>query len=309
MRRAFGTLNVLQRRMRSSSARWLTSVAGCAAAIAVLEAATPGQHPDTSALAVVRAAAQYVAAYQRQLTSVIADETYTQQIAEQEPRDPDMPRQRRLRSEVFFMFAPDERDWMAIRDVKEVDGNAAPDRLDLGEALRTLAPDEVAAKFKAYNSRYNIGRTVRNFNEPTLSLLVLDERHRPRFMFERRQVQRAGDAWVVTMRFSEREAPTLIHDPNRGFMFSAGELSIEAGSGRIRRAVLQGSVGGERLQFVTTFSPDDRLGIWVPTAFREEYEFGAPPRSRDNPQPQYENIVCEARYSNFRRFETAARIK
>ena len=220
-----------------------------------------------------------------------------------------MPRQRRLRSEVFFMFAPDDRDWMAIRDVKEVDGEAAPDRLDLGEALRTLAPDEVAAKFKAYNSRYNIGRTVRNFNEPTLSLLVLDERHRPRFMFERRQVQRSGDAWVVTMRFSEREAPTLIHDPNRGFMFSAGELVIEAGSGRIRRATLQGSVGGERLQFVTTFSPDDRLGMWVPAVFQEEYEFLAPPRSRENPQAQYENIVCEARYSNFRRFETSVKIR
>jgi len=150
---------------------------------------------------------------------------------------------------------------------------------------------------------------VRNFNEPTLSLLVLDERHRPRFMFERRQVQRSGDAWVVTMRFSEREGPTLIHDPNRGFMFSAGELVIEAGSGRIRRATLQGSVGGERLQFDTTFAPDDRLGMWVPAAFREEYEFVAPPRSRENPQAQYENIVCEARYSNFRRFETTIKIK
>jgi hypothetical protein len=220
-----------------------------------------------------------------------------------------MPRQRRLRSEVFFMFAPDDADWMAIRDVKEVDGNAASDRLDLAGALRTLPPGDVAAKFKAYNSRYNIGRTVRNFNEPTLSLLVLDEHHRPRFMFERRQVQHAGDAWLVTLRFSERQAPTLIHDPNQGFMFAAGELIVEAGTGRIRSAMLQGAVGGERLRFTTTFSPDERLGIWVPTLFREEYEFGAPPRSRDNPQPQYENILCEARYTNFRRFEASGRIK
>ena len=309
MGRALRTRNVLQRKLRNLSSWWLTPAVVCVGGLAVLVASAGAQRPDTSALAVVRAAAQYVADYQRQLTSVIADEIYTQQIAAQEPSEADMPRQRRLRSEVFFMFAPADRDWMAIRDVKEVDGNAAPDRLDLGEALRTLASDEVAAKFKAYNSRYNIGRTVRNFNEPTLSLLVLDERHRPRFMFERRQVQRSGDAWVVTMRFSEREGPTLIHDPNRGFMFSAGELVIEAGSGRIRRATLQGSVGGERLQFDTTFAPDDRLGMWVPAAFREEYEFVAPPRSRENPQAQYENIVCEARYSNFRRFETTIKIK
>jgi len=221
MGRALRTGNVLQRKVRNFSSWWLTPAVVCVGGLAVLVASAGAQRPDTSALAVIRAAAQYVADYQRQLTSVIADEIYTQQIAAQEPSEADMPRQRRLRSEVFFMFAPADRDWMAIRDVTEVDGNAAPDRLDLGEALRTLAPDEVAAKFKAYNSRYNIGRTVRNFNEPTLSLLVLDERHRPRFMFERRQVQRSGDAWVVTMRFSEREGPTLIHDPNRGFMFSA----------------------------------------------------------------------------------------
>ncbi|HXT33045.1 MAG TPA: hypothetical protein VN716_27260, partial [Vicinamibacterales bacterium] len=204
MRGALRTRNVLQRKVRNLSSLWLTPPIVCVGGLAVLVGSAGAQRPDTSALAVVRVAAQYVADYQRQLTSVIADEIYTQQIAAQEPSETDMPRQRRLRSEVFFMFAPDDRDWMAIRDVKEVDGNAAPDQLDLGEALRTLAPDEVAAKFKAYNSRYNIGRTVRNFNEPTLSLLVLDERHRPRFMFERRQVQRSGDAWVVTMRFSER---------------------------------------------------------------------------------------------------------
>src|SRR6185369_3393856 len=176
MGRALRTGNVLQRKVRNFSSWWLTPAVVCVGGLAVLVASAGAQRPDTSALAVVRAAAQYV-----------ADEIYTQQIAAQEPSEADMPRQRRLRSEVFFMFAPADRDWMAIRDVTEVDGNAAPDRLDLGEALRTLAPDEVAAKFKAYNSRYNIGRTVRNFNEPTLSLLVLDERHRPRFMFERRQ--------------------------------------------------------------------------------------------------------------------------
>lgn len=284
-------------------------VALSAAALAGLGASAVPQPSETSALAIVRAASQYVADYERQLTSILADEIYTQQIATQEPRVPDMPRERRLLSEVFFMFAPGDGDWMAIRDVKEVDGNAAPDRLDLAEALRTLAPADAAAKFKAYNSRYNIGRTVRNFNEPTLSLLVLDERHRPRFMFERRRVERSGDTWLVTIRFSERQAPTLIHDPAQGPLFAAGELIVEAGSGRIRRAILLGSVGGERLEFTTTFSPDDRLGMWVPTVFREEYEFAAPPRSRENPQPQYENIVCEARYANFRRFVTSVRIK
>jgi hypothetical protein len=278
-------------------------------AVSLIAAAAWPQRLDTSTTGVVRAAASYVAEYQRQLTSIIADEIYTQQIAEQQPREADMPRARHLRSEVFFMFAPADRDWMAIRDVKAVDGTAVEDPLDLGEALRTLPPVEVATQFKRYNSRYNIGRTVRNFNEPTLSLLVLDEHHRDRFSFDRKQVRRSGDAVLVTLRFTERRMPTLIHDPNVGPLFSSGELVIEAGTGRVRSAVLNGSVGGERLQLTTTFAPDERLGIWVPALFREEYEFVAPPRSREHPEPQYENVLCEATYTNFRRFATSGRVK
>ena len=70
---------------------------------------------------------------------------------------------------------------MAVRDVMSLDGNALGDRPDLRDAFQRLAAGDVAARFKEYNSRYNIGRTFRNFNEPTLSLLVLDERHRARF--------------------------------------------------------------------------------------------------------------------------------
>ena len=61
--------------------------------------------------------------------------------------------------------------------------------------------------------------------------------------------------------------------------------------------------------YTTTFTPDDRLGIWVPSVFREQYEFSGPARSREEPVPQHEKILCEATYTNFRRFATSARIK
>src|SRR5687768_8531452 len=74
--------------------------------------------PDPTSLeAAVNAAAGYVKDYQRALTSVLADEDYLQQVVTQTPLDESMPRVRRLRSEVFFMFAPASGDWMAIRDV------------------------------------------------------------------------------------------------------------------------------------------------------------------------------------------------
>jgi hypothetical protein len=265
--------------------------------------------PGTSTRAVVAAAAAYVAEYQEQLTYVLADETYFQQVAIQSPRDPNMPRMRTMRSETFFLFAPGG-GWMAIRDVLETDGNPVRERPDVRGALQALPPRQVAAKFKDYNSRFNIGRTYRNFNEPTLSLLVLDEDHRERFAFDRRRVVRDGDAVLVTLGFRERETPTLITDPHRGRVFSRGELIVEAGTGQIRRAVLTASIQNLSLQLTTQYSLDERLGIWVPTSFREEYEYGA---AASNPyadqQPEHERIVCEATYSNYRRFETTARIR
>src|SRR5687768_5592947 len=175
-----------------------------------------------------------------------------------------MPRARYMRSEIFFIFAPAEHDWMAIRDVTELDGKALSDRPDVRVALQTLPAPDVAVKFKAYNSRFNIGRISRNFNEPTLSLLVLDAHHRSRFSFERKRVERTGDTVLVTVAFTEKGTPTLIHDTKQGTVFSRGELAVETGSGRIRRAALTASIDGGSLELTTLYSPDQRLGMLVP---------------------------------------------
>jgi hypothetical protein len=279
-------------------------------ALAVLAMAQTAQGPDTSTRSIIKAAAGYVAEYQPQLTSIVADEVYTQEIVSQSPRDAQMPRIRQMRSEVFFMFAPATNDWMAIRDVLVVDGDTLRDRPDLREALQLLPARDVAAKFKEYNSRYNIGRTYRNFNEPTLTLLVLDARHRARFSFDRKRIERTGDTVLVTIAFSEKESPTLIHDPRRGRVFSKGELTVEAGAGRVRRTLLTAKTKDVRLELTTMYSADERLGIWVPALFREEYEHGVASSSKEfDSSSEHERISCEARYSNFRRFETSVRIK
>jgi hypothetical protein len=72
-------------------AAWL---AGCSLTVALAVVSTSQAPPDISTEAVVAVAAGYVADYQRQLTSVLADEAYTQEIVSQIPRDPQMPRAR-----------------------------------------------------------------------------------------------------------------------------------------------------------------------------------------------------------------------
>jgi hypothetical protein len=168
----------------------------------------------------------------------------------------------------------------------------------------------VAGAFKKHNSRYNIGLTLRNVNEPTLSLLVLDDHHRARFSFDRRRVERAGDASLVTLEFAERDRPTLIRDPDGRPVFAKGEVTVEAGTGRVRRVRLTATRDNVRVDLTTVYSPDDRLGMWVPSRFGEEYELGIPPKAwSPASRSPHERILCEAVYTNFRRFDTGVRIK
>jgi len=267
---------------------------------------------DVSTRAVVDRAVAYVRAYQEQLTSVLADERYMQRVVHQTPSDPSTPRQRTMRSELFFMFARGGDGWMAIRDVVEIDGHAVDNRPDLRDALRRLPPGDVAQTFKDYNSRFNLGRIYRNFNEPTLSLLVFDGEHRRRFSFDRKRVEQSGDMALVTLAFTERERPTLIRDVNNRRVFSKGEVIVEAATGRIRQAVLTATIGPLRVQLTTIYAHDARLGMWVPATFHEQYEYGLPAsdaKAHHESGAQYETIVCEAAYINYRRFETSVRIK
>jgi hypothetical protein len=287
----------------------------CRSAIAVVGLALTAsafapQASETSEKAIVAAAAAYVATYQQQLTSILADETYTQQIVDQVPYDPLKRHKRQTKSEVFFMFGPVRRDWMTIRDVTAVDGTAIQDRRDFREALQTLPAEQVVEIFREQNSRFNIGETFRNFNEPTFSLLVLDEQAHGRFSFDRRRVERVDDATLVTLEFSEREGPTLIRNPDRKMVFVKGEMVVEAGSGRVRRARLTGQMNDVHFDLTTVYSPNSHLGIWVPLRFAEEYVRGkASPAQSIAARVPYERVICEAAYSNFRRFDTSVRIK
>jgi len=286
-----------------------------ACAVLLPPASLSSQTADPTSLeAVVTAAAAYVHDYQRTLTAVLADEDYQQQIVTQTPRDESMPRVRRLRSEVFFMFAPASGDWMAMRDVVSIDGAAPVERPNLRDALRTLPPVQVARTFKSHNSRFNLGKASRNFNEPTLSLLLLDDRYRPHVRFTRKGVKRNRDGVWVTIGFAEASGPhTLIRDLSQNPAVSKGEFVVEAGTGRVKRARMVTVIGAMTAEMTTDYAPDGRLGIWVPASFAERYQSGAKiaisPDPRISLPTSFEEIRCLAKYTNYRRFEVKVTIK
>lgn len=277
---------------------------------------TEAQRPPdkTQAEAVVAAAAAYVKEYQRALTAVLADEDYQQQIVAQTPLDRSMPRKRRLRSEVFFMFAPASGDWMAMRDVISMDGAELVQRPNLREALRTLPPVEVARTFKAYNSRFNLGKASRNFNEPTLSLLLLDDRYRSNVKFTRKGVKKSRDGVWVTVGFDENAgSQTLIRDLSQKAAPSKGEFEVEASTGRVRRAHMVTVMGEMTAQLTTTYASDERLAMWVPVTFAEHYKSGETMAFAPDPRIKlpttFEEIRGAAKYTNYRRFEVKVIIR
>ena len=280
----------------------MTGRRGAAALIAAVFCldSTPGAaQPDLSVKALVAKGSAYVAAYQKQLTSVVADEEYTQEILAQEPVDGSMPRMRRLRSELFFVFEPAGTQWMAIRDTMLVDGLPVRDRPDVRSAFERLHPAEVGRRFSQLNAVWNLGRIERNFNEPTLGLLILEPARVGRSKFERKGVAQTADGPVVTLAFTERERPTLIVDRAFRRVFSRGEIALDS-LGRVRRTTFRAEADGVKVELTTEYAPHEKLGMWVPTVFRERYE-----RRRDD----VELVVCEAAYSNYRRFDVVTRIK
>jgi hypothetical protein len=282
------------------------------------EAVHPAEAPASAMIdasspvdAVVAKAADYIRAYQRELTQILADEEYEQQIVTQTPEEPGMPRRRLTQSEVFFLFAG---DWMAMRDVVTVDGAPLKARPDLKQALASLPTLEVARRFKEYNSRYNVGRIVRNFNEPTLSLLLLDDRYRSNVTFKWRRVQKEKDGDWVTVEFEERPgAGGLIVDLAGAAAPSKGRFEVHAGTGQIRFAQMVTTIGPVTAELTTRYGPNAHVGILVPVTFTEHYREGAARGAGSDPrtriQSRYEEIRARADYRNYRRFQVKVVIR
>jgi hypothetical protein len=252
--------------------------------------------PDLSVKGLVAAASKYVARYEQEFAFLVADEAYTQTRLQASTA----VQSRELRSEMFLAFLPVDKEWIAVRDVMRVDGAPVAGRDDLRALLsRREAGRGVVSEIVESNARYNIGKVTRNFNEPTLPLLLFDAKRVDDVKFEKKTVVKEGDTTLVTLGFSERGKPTLVRGPE-GSMPARGELIIEAGTGVVRRTKFELDRAGVKVRLTTDYAPDARLGLWLPTTFTERY---------DSPEEPREIVVCEATYSNYRRFDVTAKIK
>jgi hypothetical protein len=181
-----------------------------------------------------------------------------------------------------------------------VDGAAVSDADDIGSLIRRAPLRRLGAVIAEKNARFNIGDVRRTFNEPTLGLLVASPVHRRRFTFDRMAVSR-GASPIVTLKFTERDRPTLISGTYGEPVFTRGELDIDAATGRIERTRIEMTLGPVRAALATTYALDARLNLWVPAVMSERYEQTA--------GVLRQTITVETEYTNYRRFDTSVIIK
>lgn len=253
-------------------------------------------------------AAGYVADYHERFTALVAEERYVQRTGPAKTSRPDsgldIDRARVLRSDYVVVrdFAG-ANSWLGVRDVFEVDGesvNADRTRLQslLGDTTRPLA-SRVRA-LADLQAKYNLGDLYRTINVPTLALEFLLPDRQPRFRFKHTGTTlfRGTPAWIVG--FEERERPTIIRTPEGRDIKSSGTFWIDPATGAVLRSELRtGQVAGRPLHSIilVSYSPNVRFDMLLPDDMNELYLTG---RMR---------IEGHATYTNFRRFETAVRIK
>jgi VWFA-related protein len=238
----------------------------------------------------------YVEAYERQYSGLVAEEDYRQSASRTSVR---------LRSD-FLLVKPENTDeWVSFRDVFEVDGVAVRDRDDRLKRLFLEPGVQIQTQLMAIqeeSARYNIGNVERNVNLPLFTLRFLTPENRPRFRFKPAgQHQSAGvDVWRIE--YDERARPTIITDRADRDMPAKGWFLVDQMTGAIVESGLRVEELGLVAEIIVTFRRDPALGMWVPAKMEETYSTAR--QSSMSGMPRMEpSIEGTASYSKFRRFQ------
>src|ERR1051326_4814941 len=176
--------------------------------------------PDPVLHAVLKRAGEYVIEFERQLSGVVAEETYGQTSIGASGA-PIMPGGRReMKSDLLMVKPIGSSRYLAFRDVFEVDKREVRDRQDRLMKLFVEPSASTADQVRAIvveSSRYNIGRVYRTINLPPFALLLLDPVTQPGFRFKTTNNRRSElamssptpDATLVVA-YEETARPTII---------------------------------------------------------------------------------------------------
>ena len=238
---------------------------------------------------------QYVSEFVAKFSGVVAEEDYNQRHVPER-------RTRRLRSEFLIVQIPGGTDWLSFRDVFEVDGKAVRDRDERLVKLFLEPPSDAlvrrASEIDRASARFNLHGEL--LNNPLTALALLQDAYRSRLRWSLVRNDRTVGPDVWSVRFEERQRPTILRGNGNRDLPVDGLVWIDAPTGRVLKTELRFGTGGRavgggivlrnRSEIITTFAFDDRFGIAVPAEMREAHTFGA------------DDVLTVATYGRFRRF-------
>jgi hypothetical protein len=176
---------------------------------------------------------------------------------------------------MLFLWLPQEREWLAVRNVLSVDRKAVPDsRTRLDQMLAYPEPDAIARfrNLRDESTRFNIGRLQRNISDPMLPLKFIDPAYQPRFEFTYGGAEVINGISVWKVALTERQqTPTMIR-VDKHDVTSAGTVWVTS-SGIVMRIqlTLTDPKTLVNVSMLVSYGRDAKLGGWVPIRMDEEY--------------------------------------
>jgi hypothetical protein len=241
-------------------------------------------------------AGQALARYERELSAVVMEEHYRQEV-----RRPNGGTRgyRDLVSDVLMVWVPSESGWMTFRDVFRVDGRDVRDRQQRLERLFVDSPEAAVGRAREImeeSARFNIGDVRRTLNMPAVALLFLHPANSHRLTFEKSGEEAIDGITAWAVHFTEVKGPALIRS-NVGERFAQGTFWIDPATGRHlqTRLVVGDPISDVRATITVSYRRVAALGIWAPAEMTEIYD---QPR-----RPSADVIHGVATYTNFRRFQ------
>jgi hypothetical protein len=255
------------------------------------------QAPSLSLRDVLARLDAYLATYESTLATVVAEEHYTQSVESSSRGD---RRTRTLISDYALARSPGGHAWTGFRDTFEVDGGSVRDRANRLQALMAEGSAESARqalRISRDNAQYNLGEEVvaRTINVPTVALDLIHPRHRSRLSVEPRGEEMVDGVRALVLAFRERDRPTILRTPDGKDRRARGAVWVDSTNGEVLRTDLSWD-GRPDGYIVVHYRRDEGIGALVPETMLEEYR-GA------------RGVVTgKATYTNYRRFQTAARV-
>jgi len=216
-------------------------------------------------------AGEYISTYEREASGVVLEESYWQFTGAGDQVD-----SRLLQSDFVLVSVPGGKGLLGFRDAFKVDGASVRDRDARLEKLFLHPTASGLAQAEAVlweSARYNLGPTKRNYNLPTMPLLVVHPENQRRFSFTDRGSRTVAGRRARLLAFDEKDAPTLIRntDADRDF-FLDGVVSLEEATGAVLRTELRLRTRPGSSHMTVEYEWVESLSLWLPARMTESCE-------------------------------------